>query len=94
MTKEEILEAVSACIDHRCAACPLLKANGNCVSALLAAVGASLGDVIKCSDPRISHEYGRGTVLQVTLQDEGRQAGEELIKAYTGGYMYLAAQRD
>lgn len=93
MTKPEIMEAVGACIDHKCAACPLLKTDGDCVNTLLAAVGASLGDVIKCSDPRISHEYGRGTVLQVTLQDEGRTAGEELAKAYTGGYLYLAAQR-
>lgn len=47
---------------------------------------------IKCSDPRITHEYGRGTVLMVTLQDEGKEAAEALVKAYAGGYLYLAAE--
>lgn len=44
---------------------------------------------IKCSDPRITHEYGRGLVLMVTLQDEGKEAAEELVKAYAGGYLTL-----
>jgi len=48
---------------------------------------------IKCSDPRIFHEYGRGHILQVTLQDEGRQAAKELCDAYAGGYLDLIVQR-
>lgn len=47
---------------------------------------------IKCSDPSVSHEYGRGYVLQVTLQDEGKEAAEELVKAYAGGYITLTVE--
>ena len=45
---------------------------------------------IKCSDPRIQEEFGRGKVLMVTLQDEGRHAGDELLAAYAGGYLILS----
>lgn len=47
---------------------------------------------IKCSDPRIQEEWGRGKILLVTLQDEGRQAAEDLVKAYAGGYLTLAVK--
>ena len=47
---------------------------------------------IKCSDPILKEEFGRGRVLQVTLQDEGRDAGKELERAYVGGYLKLTVQ--
>ena len=51
------------------------------------------GAEIKCSDPQVLHEYGRGYVLQVTLQDEGKEAARELAKGYVGGYLYLTVRR-
>lgn len=47
---------------------------------------------IKCSDPLLKEEFGRGRVLQVTLQDDGREAAKELTKAYVGGYLKLTVQ--
>jgi len=47
---------------------------------------------IKCSDPRVTFEFGRGNVLMVTLQDEGGQAAEDLVKAYAGGYITLVVK--
>lgn len=95
MTRQEIIEASEACIANSCQACPLFtKWNENCNQQLLAAIKELANGIeIKCSDPQVRHEYGRGLVLQVTLQDEGKLAGQELSDGYVGGYLILRAQR-
>ena len=94
MTRQEIIEASEACLANSCQACPLFtKWNENCHQQLLEAIKALAADrEIKCSDPKVLHEYGRGHVLQVTLQDDGREAAQELAKAYVGGYLKLTVQ--
>lgn len=48
---------------------------------------------IKCSDPRVSHEFGRGMVLSFTLQDDGKDAAQDLVAGYVGGYLSITVQR-
>ena len=93
MTNQEIIQAASGCIQRSCAECPL-SGKPTCKGVLLAALESALaGAIIKCSDPRVNHEFGRGEVLMVTLQDEGREAGRELVNGYIGGYLELYARR-
>jgi len=91
MTRQELIEATEACLANSCQACPLFTQwNENCHQKLLAEIKAlAAAREIKASDPRVTHEYGRGHVLQVTLQDEGKQEAEELVKEYVGGYLFL-----
>ena len=96
MSSQEIHDAVRACINDNCASCPLFvtETELSCHEALLAAIKAAVeGTEIKCSDPRITHEYGRGQVLHVTLHDEGKEAAKGLIDGYAGGYLRLKVQR-
>lgn len=95
MTRQELIEATEACLANSCQACPLFtKWNENCHQQLLEAIkDLATAREIKASDPRVTHEYGRGYVLHVTLQDEGKQEAEELAKEYVGGYLYLLVNR-
>lgn len=89
MTGQEIIEATEACLLHSCQACPLFtKWNENCNYKLLEEIKAlATARDIKASDPRITHEYGRGHVLHFTLHDEGKMEAEDLVKNYVGGYV-------
>lgn len=95
MTRKEIIEASEACMQDCCQACPLFTQwKDNCNEKLIEAIKELAGGTdIKCSDPQVRHEYGKGYVLQVTLQDEGKQAGMELADNYVGGYLVLQARR-
>ena len=97
MNRQEIIDAATACIRDCCAACPLFakkEYEHNCTDVLAAAIREAMsGEDIKCSDPRITHEYGRGHVLHVTLQDEGKGAAQDLVDGYVGGYLELKAVR-
>lgn len=96
MTGQEIIDAASACINNCCAACPLFpkkEYKNNCTEILAAEIRNAFEGGIKCSDPRITHEFGRGSVLHVTLQDEGKDAAQDLVDGYVGGYLELKAAR-
>lgn len=95
MTKQVLIEAAEACLANSCQACPLFTSwNENCHQKLLEAIKElAAGAEIKCSDPRITHEFGRGHVLSVTLQDEGKGAALDLVNGYMGGYLELKVTR-